>query len=166
MRSFDVVALVVSLLLFIAYRLFLAWRLSKDTFYTVHAVNNYARLKSVERVMAAEKPDVLALQTLRNSVMAASRFATTVRFFNHVGYMINIPARLGFAPVGPRRVAAYLGCAGYFYLIGTRNSFYCVPLVFWLFGPQFMLVATIILLFGVYRLDRAPTGAGDEDLPL
>ena len=223
MRSFDIVALVVSLLLFIAYHVFLAWRLRKDPFYTVHAVNNYARLKWVETVMAAEKLDVLAVQTLRNSVMAASFmastaiilmigtltisgsaqnassvwhvlnvsggtheallawklmalladffvaffcFATAVRFFNHVGYMINIPARLGASPIGPRRVSAYLNRAGFFYVIGTRSFFYCVPLVFWLFGPQFMLVTTIILLFGLYRLDRAPTGAGYQDPPL
>jgi uncharacterized membrane protein len=223
MSTFDVIALAISLLLFVAYHVFLARRLSKDRFYTVHAVNNYARLKWVETVMSADNLAVLAVQTLRNSVMAASFmastaillmigtltisgsaqnaggvwhvlnvsgtthegllawklmalladffvaffcFATAVRFFNHVGYMINIPARLALAPVGPRRVAAYLDRAGHFYVIGTRSFFYCVPLVFWLFGPQFMLIATMILLFGLYRLDRAPTGAGYEDLPL
>lgn len=221
MNEFDTVALVLSLLSFVAYHLLLAWRLRKNPFYTVHAVNNYARIKWVETVMSTEKLDVLAVQTLRNSVMAASFmastaillmigtltlsgsadnagsvwhvlnesggkheallawklmalladffvaffcFATAVRFFNHVGYMINIPARLGLAGVGPRRVAAYLNRAGYFYVFGTRSFFYCVPLVFWLFGPQFMLIATGVLLVALYRLDKAPTGDAYSDL--
>lgn len=37
----------------------------------------YARHRSVETVMAAEKRDVLAAQTLRNSVMAGSFMAST-----------------------------------------------------------------------------------------
>lgn len=221
MNTSDAVALALSLVLFAAYHLLLAWQLRKNPYYTVHAVNNYARIKWVETVMASEKLDVLAVQTLRNSVMAASFmastaillmigtltlsgsaensssvwhalnvsggthgellawklmalladffvaffcFATAVRFFNHVGYMINIPARLGVAAVGPRRVAAYLNRAGYFYVFGTRSFFYCVPLVFWLFGPQFMLGATAVLLLGLYRLDRAPSGDAYADL--
>ncbi len=220
MNSFDVVALVLSLLVLAAYHMFMRWRLRKNPYYTVHSVNNYARVKWVETVMKSEKLDVLAVQTLRNSVMAASFMASTaillmigtltlsgssssssvwhainvgggtneellawklmaliadffvaffcfamaVRFFNHVGYMINIPARLGLAAVGPRRVAAYLNRAGNFYVFGTRSFFYCVPLVFWLFGPLFMLIATGILMSAMYRLDRAPSGDRYNDL--
>jgi uncharacterized membrane protein len=29
-------------------------------------------------------------------------------------------------------------------------------MVFWLFGPHFMLVSTIVLLLALYRIDRAP----------
>lgn len=215
MNASDLAALLSSLVLFAAYHLLLAWKLRRNPFYTVHAVNNYARIKWVETVMAAGKLDVLAVQTLRNSVMAASFmastaillmigtltlsssaesansvwhalnvgggthgallawklmalladffvaffcFATAVRFFNHVGYMINIPVSLDLPVVGPRRVAAYLNRAGYFYVLGTRSFFYCVPLVFWLFGPQFMLIATLVLLLALHRLDHAPTG--------
>jgi uncharacterized membrane protein len=42
------------------------------------------------------------------------------------------------------------------YTLGTRAFFFCVPLVFWFFGPHFMLVATVVLLAGLYFLDRAP----------
>ena len=37
-----------------------------------------------------------------------------------------------------------------------RTYYFIVPLVFWLFGPHFMLVATIALLLVLYQLDRAP----------
>lgn len=215
MSNFDVYALIISLMLVAAYHFYLRWRLRNDPFHTTHALNNYARLKWVETVMSSEKMDVLAVQTLRNSVMAASFmastaillmigtltlsgtasnassvwhalnvggeihdvliawklmalladffvaffcFATAVRFYNHVGYMINVPKRMGIAALAPHRVAAYLNRAGNFYVFGTRSFFYCVPLVFWLFGPLFMVIATATLLVALYRLDRAPTG--------
>jgi hypothetical protein len=31
-----------------------------------------------------------------------------------------------------------------------------VPLLFWVFGPLFMLAATVGLILVLYRLDRAP----------
>jgi uncharacterized membrane protein len=53
-------------------------------------------------------------------------------------------------------VAITLNRAGRFYSIGMRAFYYTVPLVFWLFGPHFMLVATAVLIAVLYRLDRAP----------
>lgn len=37
-----------------------------------------------------------------------------------------------------------------------RAYYFLVPLVFWLFGPDLMLLATGVLLFVLYRLGRAP----------
>jgi uncharacterized membrane protein len=37
-----------------------------------------------------------------------------------------------------------------------RAYYFLVPLVFWLFGPHFMLLATVSLIFVLYRIDRAP----------
>jgi uncharacterized membrane protein len=36
-----------------------------------------------------------------------------------------------------------------------RAYYYAVPLVFWLFGPHFMLVSTIVLIVFLFRLDHA-----------
>ncbi|MGZ5147229.1 MAG: DUF599 family protein, partial [Burkholderiales bacterium] len=36
-----------------------------------------------------------------------------------------------------------------------RAFFYCVPLVFWLFGPHLMVIATAALLLALYPFDRA-----------
>jgi uncharacterized membrane protein len=210
----DYFTLCVSLTLFAGYHFYLRWRLRHDPFHTSHAVNSFARVKWVETIMSSEKRDVLAVQTLRNSVMASSFMASTaillmigtltlsgstssssiwhalnvggqtneallafklvmlladffvaffcfsmaVRFFNHVGYMINVPMHLGVAALSPYRVAAYLNRAGNFYVYGTRSFFYCVPLVFWIFGPHFMIIATLVLIIGLYRLDRVPSG--------
>ena len=43
----------------------------------------------------------------------------------------------------------------------ATSVFFCVPLVLWFFGPHFMLGATVVLLAGLYFLDRAPVGECD-----
>ena len=47
-----------------------------------------------------------------------------------------------------------LNRAGYMIAVGIRSLFVAVPLVFWLFGPAFLVIATIGLLIVLYRLDR------------
>ena len=83
-------------------------------------------------------------------------FAMSIRVYNHVGYMINVPLGLNHKMITPAHVALQLNRAGGFYSIGMRAYYFLVPLVFWLFGPYFMLASTIGLLLVLYRLDRAP----------
>ena len=83
-------------------------------------------------------------------------FAMAVRIYNHVGYMINVPTTLKHRALSPAHVATHLNSGGKFYSIGMRAYYYAVPLVFWLFGPHFMLIATIVLIAFLYHLDRAP----------
>jgi uncharacterized membrane protein len=83
-------------------------------------------------------------------------FLMAIRMFNHVGYMINVPLGLNHKMITPAHVATHLNRAGHFYSLGMRAYYFLVPLVFWLFGPHFMLVATIGLLMVLYRIDRAP----------
>jgi uncharacterized membrane protein len=212
----DLAAALASFALLAGYHLFLSRCLKRDSLFTVHALNKLAREAWVDAIMSNEKPDVLAVQTLRNSVMASSFMASTaillmvgalssvgiaghqssaldalnitgetgqqtlawkllclladffvaffcfsmaVRFYNHVGYLIGVPARLTQNTISPALVTAYLNRAGLFYLLGMRSFFYSVPLVFWMFGPVFMIVATVALIAALYPLDRAPKAA-------
>lgn len=210
--AFDLAAVIVAVGLLFAYYGFMRYKLRRDPYYTVHAVNCLARKRWVQTVMTRGQMDVLAIQTLRNSVMTASFMASTaillmigvlslsgsinedapvwhtlnsgvthpelltfklmlllldffaaffcfamaVRFFNHVGYMINVPHAADEKTLAPGRVTEYLNRAGLCYVLGMRAFFFCVPLVFWLFGPHFMLLATIGLTAGQYWLDRSP----------
>lgn len=211
--TFDVICLLASVMLVIAYHYFLRRKVKKDPTYTVQAINRIARTAWVETIMHDGKKDVLAVQTLRNSTMAATflastsvlliigvltlseqggkleanwhvlnflgskdpelwmvklifllldlfvaffSFAMSIRVFNHIGYMINVPLGLNHRMISPAHVALQLNRAGHFYSIGMRAYYFLVPLVFWLFGPILMLVSTIGLLFALYRLDRAP----------
>lgn len=209
----DVSSFLISVLLVTIYHAFLRRKVKKDPTYTVQAVNKIARTAWVDTIMQDEKNAVLAVQTLRNSTMAATFLASTsvllimgvltlteqeekleatwhalnmigtinptlwmtklilllldlfvaffsfsmaIRVYNHVGFMVNVPLRLNHKMLTPAHVATHLNRAGHFYSLGMRAYYLLVPLVFWLFGPHFMLVSTIVLLLVLYRLDRAP----------
>jgi len=208
----DLVVFALSAALLFGYHAFLRAKLRRNPTYTVQAVNSLARAAWVETVMA-ERRDVLAVQTLRNSTMAASflastavllilgvltlsaqgdklgetwhalnvfgtrepslwlaklllmtadlfvaffSFAMAIRVYNHVGYLINTPHTLEQPVVSPAHVADFLNRGGRYYSIGQRAFYYLVPLVFWLFGPHFMLLATCGLIAVLYHVDRAP----------
>ena len=210
--SNDVVSFLISVALVIAYHVFLRIKIKKTPAYTVQAVNVIARTAWVETIMEREN-GILAVQTLRNSTMAATFLASTavlliigvltlsgqsnqmqgtwhalnplgsiyaelwltkllfllldlfiaffsfsmsIRIFNHVGFMINVPLTLKHKVISPAHVATHLNRAGRFYSIGMRAYYFIVPLVFWLFGPHFMLAATVLLIVVLYQLDRAP----------
>lgn len=207
----DILSFLFSVLLLLVYHAYLRNKVRKDPSYTIQALNRTARTRWVEEFMRAGKPDVIPIQTLRNSTMAATFLASTavllimgvltlsaqtqgstwhilnaygtthnelwviklmlllvnlfvaffsfsmaIRIFNHVGFLINVNMAPEHSAMTPRHVAAYLNSAGKYYSIGMRTYYYCVPLVFWLFGPLFMILATLILIPLLYKHDRAP----------
>ncbi len=215
----DITGAGLSVLLLAAYHLFLRVKLGSDPLYTIQAVNALSRAAWVETVMTSGNKDVLAVQTLRNSIMGATflsstavlliigvltlsgqgqslgstwhslnifgvtapalwlakliallldmlvaffSFAQAIRLFHHVGYMINVPMTTKHHAFTPDHVALHLNRAGKFYAIGMRAYYIAVPLVFWLFGPHFMLLSTVILIPILFYLDRAPPALADD----
>ena len=211
----EILAFVASVLLVLGYHLYLHRRVRLDPGYAVHAVNARVRARWVETVMSSGRMDVLAVQTLRNSVMAASFMASTsillimgvlslssdinkmarlwhtlsaigsghssewmillnvmllaadffvafyfysmaVRYYNHVGYLINVPRDASRPESSHAYVAAYLNRAGHNYSLGMRTFFFSLPLVFWFFGSYFMIGGTVALILALHALDRAP----------
>jgi len=208
----DLICFVLSALLLAGYQYYLYRKLKKDPYYTVQAVNALAREAWVENIMHGGK-DILAVQTLRNSTMAATFLASTavllimgaltltaqaekfgatwhalnifgttatelwigklalllvdlfiaffsfsmsIRIFNHVGYMVNVPLSYEHKTISPEHVASHLNRGGRFYSLGMRAFYYTVPMVFWLFDPLLMLLSAIGLVIVLYRIDRAP----------
>ena len=192
-----------SVALLAAYQLWLRARVRLDPSRSVHSLNRLARAAWVEAMMGNPANGVLAIQTLRNSVMASTLMASTsvlliigalsasadpakfsalwphaalvkilallvalflsffffamaVRSFNHVGYMITVPPERSLPELSPPQVIAHLERAGFYHFLGLRTFLFCIPLVFWLFGPHLMVAASIGLVFALYRLDRAP----------
>ena len=218
----DALSFVLSALLLLLYHVALVIKERQDPSYTVQAISRIARSAWVEHIMQEGK-DILAVQTLRNSTMAATflastavlmiigvltlsgqsdrlettwhslnvfgarhaglwtfkllfllvdlffaffAFAMSIRIFNHVGYMINIPLTNAHGVFTPRHVAIHLNRAGRFYWFGMRAYYFAVPLLFWLFGPHLMLMATVSLVYVLYRLDHArgiPDAADEAD---
>lgn len=210
--SYDITALTVSSLLILIYYFYLGRRTRRVPNSSVHALNSRIRERWVDMIMSSGKMEILAIQTLRNSVMAANFMAATailliigilnlsekigqwaidwhflaytvsselwqvklmllmldfsiafycfamaIRFFNHVGYMINLPSDESDDGELRKHTCAYLNRAGSHYMFGTRTFFFSLPIVFWFFGPHFLVLATLSLIVGLAMLDRVPS---------
>jgi uncharacterized membrane protein len=209
----DTVACSVSLFLIVGYHLFLRLQLHHNPSYSIQAINATARKAWVESIMTGGPgKDVLAVQTLRNSTMAATFFASTaillimgvlnllprngeipttvfetlhrhavngdvgtvklllllaeffwaffcfslaVRMYNHVGFLINSTSG-GVRLLSPTFVARMLNRGGRYYSLGMRAYCFSLPVLFWLFGPIYMIAAAIGVVALLYHSDRAP----------
>jgi uncharacterized membrane protein len=220
--SLEVSAYLVTLALVGGYHLYLKWQLRHDETYTIQSVNNAARSAWVENIMSEEGNSILAVQTFRNSTMAATFLASTaillimgilnmmqnydsagsvlhgihtglldnedheqikllillatffwaffsfsmaVRMYNHVGYLINSTnTSQNFCPT-PAYVSRLLNRSGTYYSYGMRAYYLSVPMVFGLFSPIYMMVASAGLIVALYIIDRAPdTQANSGDI--
>lgn len=205
----DLVTFLFSALLIAGYQFRLQRHIRKKPNLTVQGMNAQARSAWVESVMT-EKRDILAVQTFRNSAMAATLMASTavililailnmlagadkisaalhqintwgsrepgmwifklmllvvdffvaffafslaVRGYHHAGYLINVPLAGGHG-VTSGRVVKVLERASRYYSIGMRTYYFSVPLVLWLFGPSWMLAATLVLIVVLNHLDH------------
>src|SRR5690606_19030406 len=79
-------------------------------------------------------------------------FSTSIRLFNHVGYQISVPHDVRPRALTPTRVAVHLNRAGRYFSMGMRAYYFSVPLLFWLFGPYTLLLASVVLCVTLYRL--------------
>ncbi|MEJ2345230.1 MAG: DUF599 domain-containing protein [Gammaproteobacteria bacterium] len=209
----DFVSLAISAVLLACYHIYLRLKLRRNPLYTFQSVTHTARQAWVHGIMEDEAKGILGVQTLRNSTMAATFFASTavllvmgtltlsgqseklttswhhlnvlgslhpgvwiakvlfllsdflvaffsfamaVRLFHHVGFLLAVPAERRPAAITPHTVALHLNRAGRYYSVGMRAYYFAVPLVFWLFGPHFMISATVVLIAVLYHVDRAP----------
>jgi uncharacterized membrane protein len=83
-------------------------------------------------------------------------FSMALRMYNHVGYLINSSNdKHQFFPT-PHYVSRLLNRGGAYYSVGMRGYYISVPLVFALFNPYYMVVASIGLIMALYHVDRAP----------
>ena len=96
------------------------------------------------------------LMMLFDLLFAFFSFAMSVRIFHHIGYLINVPLDKANEAAQIRKVEAQLNRAGIYYRIGMRAYYFTVPLLFWLFGPLWLLGATMAMVFFLFHLDRAP----------
>jgi len=218
----DIFAYLFSFALIGSYYLFLRNRLNKDRTYTIQSVNKDARAAWVDNIMSDQSRAILAVQTMRNSTMAATFLASTaillimgvlnlirssggdksmlqalqdgiinggnmediklllllvalftaffcftlaVRMFNHIGYLINsTSAKLHFCPTAAY-VSRLLNRGGCYYSYGMRAYYVSVPLVFGLFSPYYLVLASTVLVIALYHIDRAPEiQASDIDI--
>lgn len=99
-------------------------------------------------------------------IVAFFAFAMSVRLANHVVFMLNIPEHDANPNLSPKAVARRLHRAGNMFAIGMRAFYFAIPLVFWLFGPYFLLLSSVGLVIALYNLDRSETEDAIETTPL
>jgi uncharacterized membrane protein len=97
---------------------------------------------------------------LADFLLAFFSYAMAIRLANHVLFMINVPreAQDEHDVLTPEHVATRLNQAGHMVAIGMRAFFFAIPLVFWLFGPLFLFLATAGVVIILSRLDRHQAG--------
>jgi uncharacterized membrane protein len=109
---------------------------------------------------AAELWLVKVMCLLADFLVSFFAYVMAVRLANHVLFMVNVPKEYQdmHEVLSPRHVARRLNRAGHMIAIGMRALFFSIPLVFWLFGPVFLLAATagVIVIFS--RIDRHEAG--------
>ena len=87
-------------------------------------------------------------------------YAMAIRLGNQVLFMLNVPKEslAEHEVLSPSHVARRLNLAGHLMAIGMRTLLFAIPLVFWLFGPIFFLLATVGVTLIVSRLDKNQSG--------
>lgn len=118
---------------------------------------NIARSWHVLNIVSTHSAEIWIIKVLcllADFIVAFFAFAMSVRLANQVVFMINVPDPGAHPSLSPHGVAQRLNRAGSLFTIGMRAFFFAVPLVFWLFGPVFLVLATTWLVFSLYRLDR------------
>jgi uncharacterized membrane protein len=109
---------------------------------------------------AAELWLVKVMCLLADFLISFFAYVMAVRLANHVLFMVNVPKEFQEAHevLSPHHVARRLNLAGHMITIGMRALFFAIPLVFWLFGPVFLLAATVGVIAIFSRLDRHEAG--------
>ena len=86
-------------------------------------------------------------------LFAFFNFTLSVRYFNHTGFMINLPIGTD-QEIEESDVVSILNRGGTHYTLGMRGYYLSIPLAFWLFGPLWLLGGTLLMITVLYRLDR------------
>ncbi len=79
-------------------------------------------------------------------------FTMAIRYYNHLGFMINVPP--GATSPAPASVVETVQYGAAHYTLGMRGYYLSVPLALWLFGPGWLLVGTLIIIATLCHVDR------------
>ncbi|GBC62427.1 DUF599 domain-containing protein [Desulfonema ishimotonii] len=87
-----------------------------------------------------------------NFFFAFFNFTLSIRYYNHAGFMIDIPNEDPELTDGAVTEVINRGALHYF--LGMRGYYLAVPLTLWLFGPLWLLAGAVILITVLHKLDR------------
>jgi len=80
-------------------------------------------------------------------------FTLAVRYYNHVGFRVNVPAETGDQS-GIQTVIKILNRGAMHYHFGMRAYYIAIPLTLWLLGPSWLLLGSLVMTMILSRLDK------------
>jgi uncharacterized membrane protein len=80
-------------------------------------------------------------------------FTLSIRYLNQVNFLINVPIRCD-PMLTPEFIAHTMDLGMNHYTLGMRAYYLAVVVVLWLFGPQWMFVGSLVLVYILYKLDH------------
>jgi uncharacterized membrane protein len=80
-------------------------------------------------------------------------FTLSIRYLNQINFMINVPVECD-PLLSPELIANTLDTGMVHYTLGMRAFYLSVVATLWLFGPVWMFLGSLVLVFVLYKLDH------------
>jgi uncharacterized membrane protein len=80
-------------------------------------------------------------------------FTLSIRYMNQVNFMINVPIECD-PMLTPELIAHTLDMGMMHYTMGMRALYLSVVVTLWLFGPAWMFLGSLVMVFVLYKLDH------------
>ena len=80
-------------------------------------------------------------------------FTLSIRYMNQINFMINVPIECD-PLLSPELIANTLDTGMVHYTMGMRAFYLSVVATLWLFGPVWMFLGSLVLVFVLYKLDH------------
>jgi uncharacterized membrane protein len=98
---------------------------------------------------------VKALLVVLVFLIAFVSFTLSVRFYNHAGFLLNLPPEDDTAlPDECEAAVRALSRGAGAYNLGMRCYYVSIPLALWMLGPIWFLAGSIVMTTLIYRLDH------------
>ncbi|ESR64941.1 hypothetical protein CICLE_v10009323mg [Citrus x clementina] len=164
-KKLDYVLIPTGLLVMGVYHIWLLYTILRFPRRSVIGLNAESRHQWVHSIMTDPlKNGTLAVQTIRNNIMASTLLATTaitlssligvfsIRYYAHVSFLVTLPTSKGNRNY-IEYVARNLNRGSFFWSLGLRAFYLSFPLFLWIFGPIPMFVCCCTMSFLLYFLD-------------
>ena len=80
-------------------------------------------------------------------------FTLSIRYMNQINFMINVPIECD-PSLSPEFIANTLDTGMVHYTMGMRAFYLSVVATLWLFGPVWMFLGSLVMVFVLYKLDH------------
>ncbi|KAH0708943.1 hypothetical protein KY290_010488 [Solanum tuberosum] len=182
-RELDYLLVPFGIAIFLSYHAWLLTLIIRNPRRTVIGINSESRHHWVLSIMTDPiKNGVLAVQTIRNNIMASTLLATTaitlssiisvfvsnkssythseLLYYAHVSFLATVPTFKERSD-SIEYVARNLNRGSMFWSLGLRAFYMSFPLFLWIFGPIPMFVGCCVMSIVLYFLDTTTSFTRD-----